>query len=75
MPESCLLWYPKREGSSMRRSNYLQVYLPKSLLRRLERVAPCSLRGRRKHRVRVEYVLERFVEAESAGDGKLAKAG
>lgn len=51
------------------------LWIPTALLKRLERAVPPSLRGGRLHKTRVQYALERFIEAEAAKDSKLAKAG
>ena len=56
-------------------------WIPTRLLKRLEKAVPPYLRGGRKHKMRVEYALEQFIEAQSAKTaldtkgGLLAKAG
>ena len=58
-----------------RRNQIKTLRVRKVLVKQLERLAPPYLRGARKDEMRVEYALERYIEAESANNGKLAKAG
>jgi len=54
-------------------SQTTQVLIRTSLLRQLERALPHSLRGGRKHRTRVEHVLEHYLRDEQ--DRRTRKAG
>lgn len=57
----------------MDRTGTIQVFLPKRLLKHIERLVPRSLRGARKNRVRVEYAIEQYLAAEEARKAEVGR--